>query len=129
MRAPGFIQFVTYKQIPVIPEYRWWDKPRWWLVKVLGGVDPNESVRTVRVPIDAKKFMDRLYVQRRSLFDRFNLEPQTLLIGADDYEEMMGCKEITQQFAFNASYMHGNIEFYGLRIKVIPWMRGMLVMP
>jgi hypothetical protein len=83
----------------------------------------------VRTPVDAEEFMDKLWKQKRALFDQFNREPQQLIIGADDYEQMMHCENIRQLFTFNASYNYGRNEIYGLKITVIPWMRGICVMP
>lgn len=122
-----YIEFVQTKLVfPPLP--RWRDSPRWWLVKLLGGANPYETLKVVRIPIDAKDFMGKLYAQRRELFEQFNREPKELLIGGEDYEEMMNCKGINRMFSFDGSYNKGR-SVMGLRIKVIPWMRGALVMP
>jgi hypothetical protein len=124
------IEFVQLRDMPVFHQPKWWDRPRWWLVKVLGGSNPNDTVRIDRIPVHGKTFMDRLYKQKRHLFDRFNCrEPQTLLIGGEDYEELMDSPEIRQAITFSASYYHGREGICGLTVKVIPWMRGMVVMP
>jgi hypothetical protein len=107
----------------------WWDGLRWWLVGLLGGENPNVSVKVTRIPIDEKEFMARLWKQRRHLFDRFHREPKTLLIGAEDYEEMMDSPTIRQALRFEAEYNYGAHEVYGLKVMVIPWMRGAVVMP
>lgn len=122
------VQFVQHHFQPVIPTYRWWDKPRWWLVKLLGGVDPSETVRVVRVPIDGKTFMERMWKMRRSFIEQLRPEPTRMWIGAEDYEELMDCKDITESFRFDANFGHGR-RIYGLDVTVIPWMRGMLVLP
>ena len=123
------VEFVDTKQFLHIPTHKWWDKPRWWLVKKLGGNDPNEVVKVKRIVFDSKDFMAKLYHQERELFKYFNLEPQTLIIGASDFEEIMNCPGIDRILRFDASYMHGRQEIHGLKIVVVPWMKGMVVMP
>ena len=125
---PQYISFVQQTLIPVVPQYKWWDTPRWWLVKLLGGANPLETVRVVRVPIDGKDFMERMWKQRRALVEQFRPEPTSILVGAEDFEELMGTHGISQQFTFDAEFGHGP-RLYGLKVTVIPWMRGVLVMP
>lgn len=127
MRELQYIEFVETTLSPLAP--RWWDRPRWWLVKLLGGSNPYETCKVTRIPIDEKRFEEQLFKQRESLFRHFNREPKTLLIGAEDYEQMMDSPTILGAFRFEASYHYGRNEIYGLTINVIPWMRGVLVMP
>lgn len=123
----NYIEFVDTKlEFPTPP--KWHDSPRWWLVKKLGGVNPHETAKVVRIPIDGKTFMDKLYKQRRVLFKQFNRHPKELLVGAEEYEEMMDCPAIRQSFSFAAEYAFGQT-IMGLNVRVIPWMRGILVMP
>ena len=131
MREQQFLEFVETRMTPFTPQPRHWlDGLRWRLVKLLGGANPLETIRITRVPVHGKTFMDRLYAQKRHMYDFFNCrEVQTLLIGAEDYEELMHSPEITQALTFSASYYHGQQVICGLTVKVIPWMRGMVVMP
>lgn len=122
------VQFVRTKEFPVIPEYRWWNRFRWWLVKLLGGENPYETVKVERVTFNTEDFMEKLFVQQEELVKSFNRHPKELLIGADDFERLMCTKTVTDMFAFNASYNHGP-KVCGLKVKVIPWMRGMVIMP
>lgn len=124
------IEFVQWKELLAPYTPKWWDRPRWWLVRLLGGKCPFDTVKITRVPVNGKTFMDRLYKQRRHLFDHFNCrEPQTLLIGAEDYEDLMCSQEIRDSFAFTAEYHYGRRQIMGLNVEVIPWMRGAVVMP
>ncbi len=81
------------------------------------------------MPVDGKTFMDRLWKQKRSLVEDFRREPTTLWIGGEDYRELMNSPEVRQSFTVHAQFNYGRNEIYGLTVKVIPWMRGMLVMP
>lgn len=125
-----YVEFVQLRDVPVLHRPKWWDRPRWWLVKLLGGQNPNDYVKIDRIPVHGKTFMDRLFKQKRYLYDRFNCrDPQTLLVGGEDYEQLMDSPEIRQAFQFSAFYMHGRDGICGLNVQVVPWMRGMVVMP
>jgi len=123
------VQFVrqSIKRMRYAPR-GWLDMLRWKIVTWLGGENPYDTVKVTRIPIDAEKFMEKVWLQKRYLFEAFNQRPQTLLIGAEDYEEMMSSPEITQSFVFEASYNFGERQIQGLTVKVIPWMRGAVVM-
>ena len=108
---------------------KWWDKPRWWLVRVLGGICPLDTIKVIRVPVNGKDFMERLWKQKRALVENFRREPTTLWIGGEDYQELMNSPAVRQTFSVHASFNYGRTEVYGLTVNVIPWMRGMLVMP
>lgn len=123
------LQFVEWKELKMPFSPRWWDRPRWWLVRLLGGECPFDTVKVTRVPVDGKDFMAALWKQKRALFDQFRREPATLWIGGEDYEELMSSPAVQQAFTLRAEFNYGEREVYGLTVKVIPWMRGMLVMP
>ena len=109
-------------------DYRWYDRLRFWLVKKLGGEDPNESVRVTRIVVDPEDFMEKLFAQRESVLEHFGRETKQLLIGACDFEELMRTQQVPDMFCFSAGY-YKDKHMCGLKVTVIPWMRGILVMP
>ena len=123
------IDFVEWHELPILYTPPWWDKPRWWLVRLLGGECPFDSVKITRVPVSDKDFMERLWKQKRELVETFHREPTTLFIGGEDYEKLMNSPAVKQMFTVHATYNYGRREIYGLTVRVIPWMRGILVMP
>lgn len=128
MRNVYHIDFVDYESSIVPYQPKWWDTPRWWLVRLLGGSCPFDSVKVTRIPIDGIEFADRLFKQKRALFDSFGREAATLLIGGEDYKELMNSPDIRYNFSFQSEFNYGR-QVYGLTVNVIPWMRGMVVMP
>ena len=72
--------------------------------------------------------MERLFQQKYEITKFFNMESKVLLIGAEDYAELMHEVASTQIFSFKSEYGYGE-KILGMKIKVIPWMRGCLVMP
>lgn len=99
-----------------------------WILRKLGCYYIKETVSVSRHILDARTFMERLYKQKGEIFKLLNREPTMVLIGARDYHELMSGPEFTQVFAFSAEYMKDR-RIMGLTVKVIPWMRGILVMP
>lgn len=91
------------------------------------------TTKVTRHTIEAQSFMERIFKQRASIANYLNREGQTLLIGAQDYEELMMCPALYRQFDFRAEFFRGergrDPQLMGLTVKVIPWMRGMVVMP
>ncbi len=129
MRESSELQFIEWQDLPAPYAPKWWDKPRWWLVRLLGGACPLDTVKVIRVPVNGKDFMERLWKQKRALVENFRREPTTLWIGGEEYEELMSSPAVRQEFAVHAEFNYERREVYGLTVRVIPWMRGMLVMP
>ena len=76
--------------------------------------------------------MERLFRQNSYLQKEFNMKPSKLFIGTEDYTEIMGGDEMRQMLQFNTTYNFGDrygTHIIGLEVKVIPWMRGIIVMP
>ena len=142
MIKPYRIEFVahdlTSTMVPTLDAFRfkpkghlqWLQRLAWkflnWCCVLHQAYEPKVTVN--RHLIDADTFMDRLFKQKLSLFDSFHKEGQKLLIGSDDYFELMTEKANYQPFNFQAEFML-NKQLFGLTVEVIPWMRGMIVMP
>ena len=76
--------------------------------------------------------MVRITKQHESVFELLNRRPKKILIGAQDYAELMRETAVHYPFAFNASYEIGErgvARIMSLEVQVIPWMRGVLVVP
>ena len=99
-----------------------------WIMGKIGAFASGETVAYTKHIIDTQKFIEKLFRQHSHLVEYFNRKPKRLLIGADDFSEMMGSDEIRQMMTFQAEYNYGR-EIMGLQVEVIPWMRGILVMP
>lgn len=111
------------------------DRPALWLQKAclfvlrkLKAYYRDEKITIERHTIDAPTFMDRLFSQRKDLQRMFNMLPDHILIGAEDYASLMREEATTKAFSFNAEYWN-NRTVLGMKVEVIPWMRGILVMP
>lgn len=111
------------------------DRPAIWIQKVcffvlrkLRAFHVGERIEIERHRIDASTFMDRLFKQRYGIEQFFNMRPTRLLIGSEDYADIMREVAVNNMFSFQAQYGYGR-EILGMTVEVIPWMRGVLVMP
>ena len=115
------------------------DRPAHWLQKLclftlrkLKAFHFGKALSVERHTIDAKSFMERLWKQRTELHSYFNMRPTVLLIGAEDYAEMMKDKLVNQSMSFQAEYLfssrnregHTKSMVLNMTVHVIPWMRG-----
>ena len=110
----------------------WLQKACCWVLGKLGAYRRDTQTKIEYRTIDADSFITRIAKQRESVFALTNREPRELLIGAQDYAELMHETMSHHMFSFDATYMrgeHGVRTVMGLKVRVIPWMRGVLVVP
>ena len=121
------------------------DRPAHWLQKLclftlrkLKAFHFGKTLSVERHAIDAKGFLDRLWKQNGDLHSYFNMKPSILLIGSEDYAELMQDKIANQHFSFAAEYwvqerktrlwgpheVHHRPTVLGMTVHVVPWMRG-----
>ena len=87
------------------------------------------KITVTRFTLNTGDFMRRLYEQRRSLCENYNLDGAMLLIGADDFSALMALPDIRQSLNFHVELRGQHPEIQGLSVRVIPWMSGALVLP
>lgn len=112
------------------------DRPYKWLQRIcfsvlakIGCSAMDETVRVERHVIDGDDFMGCLLKQNSTLHEFLGDRPTRLLMGAEDYAEVMNEKHPANvEFRFQSRYGKDG-QLYGMSIIVIPWMRGLLVMP
>lgn len=109
---------------------QWLQRLAWRFLGWRKALEPTfKTVETVSIHrIDADTFMERVALQNESLFRSFNREGKQLLIGSEDYAQLMHEATRMHYFSFNAEVGYGNT-YLGLKVTVIPWMKGMVVMP
>lgn len=146
---PGYVRGIKFDRIERLRikpnSYRvrhdrravWLQRACCWILEKLRANDDEITVEIQQVELDGGKFIERIFKQSNSLREMFDREPKELLIGSEDYRELMG-ETMDQPFEFQANYakhyqrrdmMYPETIMFGLRVRVIPWMRGILVMP
>lgn len=99
-----------------------------WILEKIEAWNQESVVSYERVSFDTDDFIHLILAQQSWLSGFLGKNGRRILIGAEDFEKLMGMKEIQQSFNFSASYNDGR-QIFGLEIEVIPWMRGILVLP
>ena len=131
-----FLERKTSRSFKVLPdiyklnEARGWvpiQRLCFWLLKKIGANSIHETETVYRAPLDGLGLVEKIFKQRSALADEFNMRPDLLLIGAKDYQELMGGDPFREAVQFGGSYGF-NGQIMGLRIVVIPWMEGAIVM-
>jgi hypothetical protein len=142
------IQVIAYERLKEVTEIKtafefsphrpakWLQRLCLWTLAKLGCYASLETVKIERHHIGEKgeRFMSAILRQRENLIGNFDREPKRLLIGNETYAQLMGEPVFDTGFSFVAEYYMGNgpgrrPTVCGLTVEVIPWMRGMLVMP
>ncbi len=136
------IEFVALESIctmvPVRDEFKfkpkgrtqWLQRLAWRFLNWTGAMEQafEPKVTVSRHLIDADRFIERIFKQKLALLDGFHKEGQRLLIGSEDYSELMNEPSSFNHFEFKAE-VGMNRRLIGLTVEVIPWMRGAVVMP
>lgn len=107
---------------------RWLQKAIFFVLRKLEAFYIDQAETIERHTIDATTFIERLFVQQEELKRFFNRDAATLLIGAEDYATLMREAVASQMISFRAEYGFGR-EILGMEVRVIPWIRGCVVLP
>ena len=111
-----------------------------WLQRIAVGILSNlgcnasiERTSYQRQVFSSNDFISGILKQHREVLW---LIPRTgkckILIGAADFEEATGAESVRSMLSFDCEAQIGqgsHVSICGMRITVIPWMKGVLVMP
>jgi hypothetical protein len=110
------------------------DKPLLWLQRfclwILGkiGAEYQYGHTTIKYhEVDTRRFVEKITRQIDTVKFEYHVQPTRILIGTQDFHELMGGGEIHELCTFNTSYSDGQRHAFGLNVQIIPWMRGILV--
>lgn len=105
----------------------WLQKACIWILRKLGCEWMEITTKARRVVIKPRGFMQELQRQRAEIISQLNGEPAVLLIGAEDFEQMMRTEVGGQSFRFTGEYFIDR-RVCGLQVHVVPYLRGMVVL-
>lgn len=100
-----------------------------WILGKIGSHSIGEKISYSRHKIDTPNFMEKLHRQKRGLLDLYNTQGERLLIGNDEYMKLTSNPEVRKMIHFTGEYCGRHGEVLGMKITVIPWMSGMVVVP
>jgi hypothetical protein len=107
----------------------------WRFLQRLGCLDPvmQESVQVTRHVVNTDNILEAIQRQRREVFSTISRPGQKLLIGYEDYSDLMQLVHSEPRYMSLQGELRGygpeGPRVMGLSIEIIPWMRGVLVTP
>src|ERR1700760_835201 len=112
----------------------WLQRVCLWVLRKLGCFASTDVIRYERHHIgkNGERFMQRLLKAKNAIQGSLEMKPTRLLIGSEQYAELMEEMVSKAPFAFDSQYYIGGYDrptVIGLRVEVIPWMRGILLLP
>jgi hypothetical protein len=134
---PTVVKFDDTKRFEFRKDKKWHRLQHacFWVLTKIGAFSKGETVTFNRMTIDADDFMEQIFKQRSELARQFYKDGQRLLIGADTFDELMGSKQMIRlrdSLVFDARFNVVNAngaQIMGLKVEIIPWMSGMVVLP
>ncbi len=97
------------------------------------GCQHQQAVTTfTRRRIDPDSVVEALFEQKHSVHEMLGRGGEVVIIGSDDYAQMMRESQLGSPLCFSASYDYaagGHRSAMGLRVVVVPWISGMVVLP
>lgn len=102
----------------------------WNFLRWLGAVTPNTSYRVdvKEVRFDDDDLIQAIHRQTGEVRYRCNAEPTRLVIGAETFRELMGLTAKLMDYHVLSTHVSPP-QFAGLRVEIVPWMRGFVVLP
>lgn len=114
-------------------KYKWLQRLCFFILGKIGAWNQEKTVKYTRITFKTDDFMKAIFTQKDELARWFNRDGIKILIGGEDFQKLMHSEMIRDSFRFHASYHFGcgkgRYQIYGLDATVIPWMKGILVLP
>ena len=108
----------------------WLQKVLFFILKKIGAYSINTTYEVKRYIVEPSRFVDELlFKMKKELANTFNMCPNKMYIGADDYSDLMadpGFRQLMYPITFDTSYNYGR-NVMGLEVHIIPWMSGILL--
>lgn len=139
------VEFVQYKETQVMKNHptlfqlqptRGWvplQKIAFWFLKKINATAMIAESVTTRVTFNKERFTDSLIRQHHTVMQMYRPDrPVELFIGPDDFRKLINAPEIRQLIEFTTSVNYGDqhgTRVLGMRVTVVPWMQGVLVVP
>jgi hypothetical protein len=127
-------QFINPIAFTFTPEKGWSLLQRlcFWVLGKIGCQKVETAQEFERVVLDLNKISEKIMCQHEEILNFYNYHrADRLLIGADDFRELQATPLFDQIVSF--SIPNGPrctaFKLMGMKVTVVPWMRGVLVLP
>lgn len=98
-----------------------------WVLDKIGAKANGVDTVYNKTVFNSNYFMEKVFTQMDNAQRVFDIRPDILLIGESDFRDIVGSKDINQIMVFDYSYNY-NRELLGLKVCVVPWMKGYLAL-
>lgn len=132
----NFVQHKENRTVQLVQEaykynknlkFKWLQKLCCYILKKIGAFYFEEKIEFEQIIFDNNDIIENIFTQEENIINTFNENPRVILIGSKDFSKLMDIPEI--RHCLSIDFKHFNGLYSGLNIKVIPWMKGMLVLP
>lgn len=113
---------------------KWLQRACFWVLRRIGCYHVSNFSTYRRIVVDRAASVHEIMRQQANLRSSLGTGGEVLLIGAEDWKEILQSEPMFfSPMAFNGHYYvpryPGDAERKELRVCVIPWMRGMVLVP
>ena len=78
--------------------------------------------------VEPDRVIDYVLTQIEHCWDRYSREPMAILMGSEDYSNISSGVAEGVEFQM-AAELRINGTFLGVKVSVVPWMKGIIVLP
>lgn len=126
---PEFVRMVSFDKWHFSPR-KWWvwlHKAAWWFLRKTGGVSNaiKDTVEYKQIVIDRQRVADQIIAAMEEMHI-LHIKPARVFMGPEQFDEAM--MEVGRDYNFEILMGHDR-RMFGLPVTVVPWMRGILVVP
>lgn len=111
----------------------WLQRLAFWFLRRIGCFTVSDFTERRYVVVDPRRAMDEIFKQHRHLLQHLGRGGETLLIGAEDWDEMIFDPAVRSHvMAFDGEYYFAvgdGKKSRRIRVCVVPWMKGVLMLP
>lgn len=129
-REPYFISEAGVFQVREDRPAVWLQRVCAWVLGRLGAVYMEERCRVTTHLVQPMRLLEAISRQRAEVFEHLGREGSSIAIGGEDYAELMRDPELRSLHFFEfTTECRSAGRVFGLRIQIIPWMKGIVVLP
>lgn len=123
---PVTVENKNYYQVRNDKPFVWAQEVCCWVMRKLGAYSEDHTTVYSHVKVvDVSDLVEGIYTQVGMLGSNHNLRAHRILMGSEDFTRLCQAPEASYHLTVYAS----SPKFGGLTVTVIPWMKGILVLP
>lgn len=112
--------------------FRGLQKLCFWFLERIKCYSKHDHVYVESHCIDEQYLLDKIFKQENEIFKQTNFTPSVVYMGRDDYMDMMQSEIPHHYMSFDVNariIKNGYEKIKGMKLVVVPWMKGVLVVP